>query len=186
MRVPPGIADLNDEMLAAAGSAWDDWQPFDHRPTRARGFRARARAALRDEFGDSRLFVLADPRLCRLLDFWVRAVTNFGAHPVVVAPVRNPLDVAASLETLDGRDPSIAHVPQLLWLRYVPTREQASRPLTRAFLRYEELVENPHAVVAGWVTNSAWRGRDGRPTRGRDRNRRARDAGAATPRAPRR
>ncbi len=143
--LPQGIADLNDELLAAAGSAWDDWQRLDRDPTRTRGFYTRARAALQDEFGDSRCFVLADPRLCRLLDFWVHAVMDFGAHAVVVSPIRSPLDVAASLE---ARDPAVAPLSQLIWLRHVLDAEQSSRPLARAFVRYEELVDNPHAVVA--------------------------------------
>ena len=156
-----GIINLNDELLAAAGAAWDDWRPFDaghDGPPDAERFRARARAALGDEFGNSRFFVLADPRLCRLLGFWAQAVTDFGTHPVVVSPIRSPLDVAASLEALDGLDPSVAHVPQLLWLRYVLDAERSSRPLTRAFLRYEELVDNPHAVVArlGEALGVAW------------------------------
>ena len=155
------VIDLNDAILASAGSAWDDWQAFDpawYDAPAAAEFRRRAQEILAEEFGDSRCFVLADPRICLLLDFWLAAVTDFGAHPVVVSPIRNPLDVAVSLETRDGRDSSIGHLRHLLWLRHVLDVERASRPLPRAFLRYEELLDNPHAVVArlGDALGIAW------------------------------
>ena len=94
------IADLNDEILASAGSAWDDWRSFDsgwHASPVADEFRERAQALLHEEFGKSRLFVLKDPRICRLLPFWNDAIRAFGAERFVVSPIRNPLDVSMSL-----------------------------------------------------------------------------------------
>ena len=95
------IRDLNDRILASAGSAWDDWEPFDPRwyasPV-VEEFRDRARATLAEEFGDCRFFVLKDPRICRLLPFWVDSLNGIGATSYIVTPIRNPLDVAMSLE----------------------------------------------------------------------------------------
>ncbi len=155
------VIDLNDRMFTSAGSTWDDWQPFDagwHGSAEAKGFRTLAGELLENEFGNSRFFVLADPRTCRLLEFWAAAITDFGAHPVVVSPIRNPLDVTASLAARDGVDPSTGPLAPLLWLRHVLDAERASRPLNRGFLRYEELVDNPHAVVArlGEELGIAW------------------------------
>ena len=52
------IKELNERVLASAGSTWDDWEPFDARwyesPVAAE-FRDRARTTLADEFGDCRL-----------------------------------------------------------------------------------------------------------------------------------
>ena len=142
------IVDLNDEILASAGSVWDDWESIDpswYRSPVAERFRERARSVLCEEFGDSRLFVLKDPRICRLLPFWIEAVEGFGAEPLVVCPVRNPLDVAGSLERRDGIDPSIG---LLMWLRHVLDGEHASRGRRRAYLRYEHLLSRSHGVVA--------------------------------------
>ena len=78
------IRGLNEEILASAGSAWDDWEPFNpgwSSSAVADEFRERAQAALQSEFGDSGLFVLKDPRVCRLLMFWIEAVEIFGASP---------------------------------------------------------------------------------------------------------
>ena len=154
----PAIRDLNDRILMSAGSAWDDWEPFDSRwygSPIADGFRDDARAILEAEVGNSRLFVVKDPRICRLLPFWIDAVRSFGAEPFVVSPVRNPLDVAASLEERNGIHPSIG---LLMWLRHVLDAEAASRDLRRVYLRYEHLLFESHAVVdrIGDALGVAW------------------------------
>ena len=143
----PAIRDLNDRILASAGSAWDDWERFDPRwyaSPIADGFRGDARAILEAELGDGRLFVAKDPRICRLLPLWTDAVRSFGAEPLVVSPIRNPLDVAASLEKRNGVHPSVG---LLMWLRHVLDAEAASRDLRRVYLRYEHLLSETHAVV---------------------------------------
>lgn len=135
------VLNLNDEILASAGSSWDDWEPVNpawfHSPVAAE-FRDRARDVLSSEFGTAPLFVLKDPRICRLLPFWTDALQAFGATPLIVCPLRNPLEVAASLQARDLMDPSIGH---LLWLRHLLDAEAASRGHKRAFVRYDDLVE---------------------------------------------
>ena len=141
------VKDLNDEILSSAGSSWDDWRVFDagwYAAPVAEQFRERAQRLLHEEFGDSRLFVLKDPRICRLLKFWIEEVRNFGAEPCVVSPIRNPLEVGSSLETRDGIDASIGH---LLWLRHVLNAERASRDVNRAYVSYDTLLTDTHAVV---------------------------------------
>ena len=141
------IMDLNQEILASAGSSWDDWRPFDqdwYRSPLVDEFRERARQLIRSEFGNSRLFVLKDPRICRLMGIWVEAVRALGARPLVVSPIRNPLDVAASLQVRDHIDPSVGH---LIWLRHTLDAEADSRGLKRAYLRYEYLLSDAMMVV---------------------------------------
>ena len=141
------IVFLNDEILASAGSSWRDWNPFNPQwyasPVAGR-FCRRAQEALVDEFGDSPFFVLKDPRICRLLPFWIEAVRAYGAEPMIVSPIRNPLDVAASLEKRDGIAPSIGH---LLWLRHVLDAEKDTRGMKRAWLLYNALLSEPYAMV---------------------------------------
>ena len=141
------IMDLNQEILASAGSFWDDWRPFDqdwYRSPAAGEFRERAQDLMQSEFGGSRLFVLKDPRLCRLMTFWVEAARAFGAQPVVALPIRNPWDVAASLQVRNHIDPSVG---QLIWLRHTLEAEADSRALRRTCLRYEQLLSDAQAVV---------------------------------------
>ena len=160
------VADLNDALLGSAGTAWHDWRPFDpgwYASPVAGEFRERAHEVLRKEFGDSRLFVVKDPRICRLLAFWVEAIGAFGARAVVVSTVRNPLDVAASLRVRDGMDPFVGY---LSWLRNVLDAEAASRALPRAYVRYARLLGDAQACVAqvGAALGIAWPRRPGLDT----------------------
>ena len=141
------IVELNDEMLASAGSCWDDWRPFERdwfESAAAVPFRDRAVEVLRQEYSESRLFVLKDPRICRLLPFWTDVLSRFGARVCVVSPIRNPLDVAASLQTRNGIDPFVAY---LIWLRHVLDAEADSRGLLRAYVRYDQLLSDAPASI---------------------------------------
>ena len=136
----PRVVELNDEILASRGSCWDDWQPFDrgwHDSPAAGPLRDRALDVLRREYGESRLFVLKDPRICRLLPFWTGALARLDVQPCAVLPIRSPLDVAASLDNRNGIDPCVAY---LIWLRHVLDAEADSRGLPRAHVRYDELL----------------------------------------------
>ena len=157
------IVNLNMEILASAESFWDDLRRFDRNwcsSSVADGFRERAQQILQEEFGSSSLFVLKDPRTCRLMEFWIEAVKAFGARPLVVSPIRNPLDVAASLQVRDRIRPSVGH---LIWLRHALDAEADSRGLKRAYLRYERLLTDPQTVVdtLGNDLGVSWPGRSG-------------------------
>ena len=143
----PRIVELNDAILASAGSCWDDWRPFErgwHESPAAGPFRERAMEVLRQEYGESRLFVLKDPRICRLLPFWTDALTALDLQPCVVAPIRSPLDVAASLAARNGIDPFVAY---LIWLRHVLAAEADSRGLPRVHVRYDVLLSDVSAAL---------------------------------------
>ena len=136
------ISELNDAILKSAGSSWDDWEAFHqgwYASLVADEFRVRARTVLENEFGDSPMFVLKDPRVCRLLEFWIDALKDIAAAPVIAVTIRNPLEVAASLHHRDMIDPSIG---LLLWLRHVLDAEATSRDSRRVFVRYEDLLGN--------------------------------------------
>jgi hypothetical protein len=133
------IGQLNDRILASAGSRWADWLEFNPgwlESPRAEEFREEALALVREEFGSSRQFVLEDPRICRLLPFWLGVLQAAGAQPLIISPVRNPLEVAASLEERDGFEAGLGH---LLWLRHVLDAEFASRGTRRFFTSYDRL-----------------------------------------------
>jgi hypothetical protein len=141
------ICELNDRILRSGGSTWHDWRPFNpnwSKSPRANEFLDEARATLAAEFGSSRLFVLKDPRICRLPAFWLAALEAFGATPFAVLPLRNPLEVAGSLAKRDGFDPSIG---QLLWLRHVLDAERATRGRPRVFVTYDGLMNSWHGTI---------------------------------------
>jgi len=114
------IVQLDDELLAHLGGAWDQPPVLDPGWELDAGlgpFRERACAILDDTFGpeSERAPVVAwkDPRLSLLLPFW-RTVTPITTTVVVV---RDPVEVAASL-AVRGYPVGAAQAASL-WLRYV-------------------------------------------------------------------
>ncbi|PRD41704.1 hypothetical protein C5748_19765 [Phyllobacterium phragmitis] len=134
------IARLNDRILQSAGSEWDDWLEFNpgwFNSPKVNGFREEAIATLDEEFNASRLFVLKDPRICRLAPFWIETLEHAGIRPLAVIPIRNPIEVAASLEQRNGFVRSYGY---LLWLRHVLDAELATRGMPRYFTSYDRLL----------------------------------------------
>ena len=141
------ICQLNDRLLESAGSCWHDWQAFNPgwlRSPKAQTFREEALSVLEQEFGNSRLFVLKDPRICRLVPFWLDVLAGASVRPLVVLPLRNPLEVAASLQKRNGFELAFGH---LLWLRHVLEAEVATRGLPRIFLSYDSMLRSWARVV---------------------------------------
>ena len=144
---PIDILKFHEELLDSAGSAWDDWTPVSRdwlASPMGEAFGARAAQTFVSAYGDQRLCVMKDPRLARLLPFWLPVLAAIGVEALVMIPVRNPLEVALSLQARDGSDPFYNH---LLWMRHVLDAESGSRGLRRHFSTYDQLLENWAGLV---------------------------------------
>src|SRR5262249_43623212 len=118
------LMEFNDQLLRSIGSDWKDWSRLEPARVDLTNTREAELAALiQDDFGDSPLFVLKDPRLCRTVPLLLRALSRLGIAPRIVLTVRNPLESARSLDERDGmpRDEAL-----LLWLRHLLDAEHAS------------------------------------------------------------
>lgn len=138
---------INDRILASAGSAWGDWRPINRdwfRSAECESFKPELLEILQNNFSNSRLFVIKDPRICRISPLWLDVLQQFGAHTTAVIPIRNPLEVAGSLKARDGFSSAISH---LLWLRYLCDAEYATREVPRAVIDYEDLFDGWRDVV---------------------------------------
>lgn len=144
---PAEIVEIHDEMLKSAGSSWDDIAGFPKAwflSDVARGFKPRLAAALDREYGDAPLFVLKDPRLCYLLPLWLSLLEELSITPLFVIPIRNPLEVAASLKK---RNSFSDHKSFLLWLHYFLASEENTRGYSRSFIAYDSLLKDWRSVV---------------------------------------
>jgi hypothetical protein len=142
------IVELNDAILAAAGSDWKDWRKFDLNkiaPVEADALRVRAKEALAEEFGDVGFAVMKDPRMCRLMPFWgpVFAEAKWSARALL--PIRPPLEVSQSLHCRDGIGPAYGC---LLWLRHVLDAEAETRGMARAVLDWPQFLGNGRNALA--------------------------------------
>ena len=102
---PERLVALNDRILASFGVAWNDAFAPGRIPAPdafPSAFLDEARQILREEYGDSRLIVIKDPRCTLLQSFWREALTGMGIIPLPVVIARRPEDVIASLVRRDG------------------------------------------------------------------------------------
>lgn len=140
------VTELNDSMLQSAGSDWSDWAPMTEWLDSAvvPYFVRRATEVLDSEFGDAPLFVLKDPRICRLLPVWSQAFAGAGVEPIYIHSLRHPAEVVASLNT---REKTGLWPVALLWLRHVLDAEAASRGARRCFVSYDNVLRDWRAVI---------------------------------------
>jgi predicted nucleic acid-binding Zn-ribbon protein len=142
------IAEVNDALLSELGSSWDDVLAFLVRRTELKGQAAavrRIRNVLSAEFsGDASAIVVKEPRIALLLDVWLDALSAEGFRPRIIIPLRNPLEVSASLATRSG---FAAGRSLLLWLVYFLAAERSSRGAVRSFVHYPNLLEDWRGVM---------------------------------------
>ncbi|NDV02627.1 sulfotransferase family protein [Pseudoroseicyclus tamaricis] len=134
------IQSLNDEILAALGGHWHDWRSLPEgweTSEVTEGFREEATADLGSEFGDSALFTLKDPRICRLAPFWLSILKEQGVEVAPIIVVRHPLEVATSLEERNRLPAPVGH---LLWLSHVLDAEAATRGMRRCIVDYAAVI----------------------------------------------
>lgn len=138
---------LNDKILESAGSSHNDWGPLNA-DWRQSAIRAQmvslASQIIINHAKIGPLFAIKDPRICRLADVWLEAAIDVGVDPLVLLMLRNPVEVASSLE---ARDLMADGYGELLWLRHVLDAEFYSRGQKRIVCRYDELMSNWQVLV---------------------------------------
>ena len=143
---PQSVADLNDEILQALDSEWDDvfaFRPRTYLSNFDRFYLGRARDVIEEEFDGSQVIVLKDPRISVLTSFWDRALREAGYETHYIVMVRNPLEVADSLRVRNAfpREKSL-----LLWSSYMLAVDRDTREQTRTFVAFEQLMGDWRAV----------------------------------------
>lgn len=139
--------DFHEDLLRSAANRWDSWTELSTewlQSAAASETGAVCRELVRGEFGDAPLFVLKDPRMCRLLPFWLPVMESARIKPSAILVLRNPYDVARSLERRNGL-PIVTSL--LIWLRHVLDAEHHTRTIGRSIVRCDDLRERWSLVV---------------------------------------
>jgi hypothetical protein len=141
------IFPIHDELLHGLGSSWDDPFPLAGGWTEtsvAQLTKHRIIAEMEEDFADSSLFVVKDPRLVHLLPLWLEIFDELQIEPIVVIPFRNPLEVALSLYERD-RIPMAKS--NLMYVHGNLEVELASRGRRRVWIHYEQLLADWHGFA---------------------------------------
>ena len=139
------LSELLDRILKSQESSWRDWRQFNPKWLESEESSPVINevADLIDaEFPKSKVILLKNPRLCRLVPLCTEALKRRDVKPYFVLTHRNPIEVEASLKTRDDVPAALAH---LLWLRHVLDAEFETRNSARYFTSYT-------AVLADWET----------------------------------
>lgn len=137
------IADTNDEVMLRLGSSWDDvlikeeawWKREELIP-----FATKIRGYIRRDFSNSLLWAVKDPRVCRLLPWWLDIFAEEGISPHFIFVVRSPDDVYRSLKRRDGFSQEKS---SMLWLLHYLEAEAGSRGHPRVFTSFDRFLEDP-------------------------------------------
>ncbi len=142
------IAELNDMLLAACDSSWDDWRPLDAEKILAdygSDLVTLIAATVRALYDDAETIVLTDPRISRFVPLYVRALNHLGYRIEFLHALRDPRAVAASLA---ARNDMSARQACLLWMRHQMDAESATRYRHRSFYSYDDLMLDWRPLVA--------------------------------------
>jgi hypothetical protein len=140
------VYDLHERVLDALSESWDTSLPLPegwHTAHAIQPFRKELRGLIQRVFGDRGLWAWKDPRTSLLLPLWKDVLADLRIELRAVLVLRNPLEVAKSLERRNGfsRDESYG-----IWLNYNLAMLDETRGLRRSLISYD-------AVMASWQTS---------------------------------
>lgn len=136
------IMDLDDEILHHFKRPWGTGNPLPngwHLLEEARPYRDKITALIKAHFSGHELWAWKDPRTSVVFELWRDVLKELGVDAVCLIAVRNPLDVARSLEKRDGfpRDRGYG-----IWFNYNLAALKASADLRRAFVSYDRFLDD--------------------------------------------
>lgn len=133
---------LHQEFLQQLDLDWDSIGMLDADCLRAAPALAlieQIKNYIRQEFAQTPLFVIKDPRICRLAPLWYRALAELNIAVRIIIQFRHPLEVARSLRR---RNDFILAKSTLLWLQHVLEAEYYSRKQLRVVCEYSQLLSD--------------------------------------------
>jgi hypothetical protein len=150
---PLEVVAIHDRLLAGHSFVWDD--PFipinicDARTTATSLAIDEISAFINQHVVPNPVALVKDPRICHTLPLWQAPLAQVGYTTVAIMMLRNPLEVAASLQ---ARDHMPTQVGLQLWLRYTLAAEYHTRHLPRVQLRYDDLLNDWSAALSAVTT----------------------------------
>jgi hypothetical protein len=144
------VVDFHSRLLAAARVQTTDARPSAWAETaKVSGARMERelRSFLRRQFAESDHVLIKDPRLLWFLPLWRRTSADIGVNPRCLITLRHPSAVVASKSQYYGQmHGDVARAAG--WLNTMLYTERATRAEPRAFMRYDDLLDDWTKTVA--------------------------------------
>lgn len=152
------IYHLQEALLATLKRTWDTAKPLpDGWQTAAevQPFRDELCALIKDNFSGTHLWGWKDPRSMLLIDLWKDVLEELDVELAVVFVVRNPLDVARSLQQRNGfpLDKGLG-----IWINYNIAALRVLAKIPTTFLSYDRFLADwePELRRCAHYLNIAW------------------------------
>ncbi|MEQ9451361.1 MAG: glycosyltransferase [Pseudomonadales bacterium] len=139
------VHNLCERILATRGLAWDSLYFHEKSTVEEEEFVSQAERLLKRKTRGEQVFCMKNPRLCLVLPVWQRAFERLGLEPKYVFAVREPAEVAASLNQRDGYP---LNAGLLLWANYNIAAMRFTGGETRTFVAFDQVVANPRDTLA--------------------------------------
>lgn len=139
---PIPVIEINERVLAALGRTWSDLRQMQTdwlQNAEVRALLPEASLLLAHDYMPRDRWSIKDPRISRLLPFWLQAMSQESARCSAVISVRHPWEVAASLNRRDGIPLSQG---LLLWWQHTSEALTNSRGLSRVIVSYSRLMRD--------------------------------------------
>lgn len=133
---------INDRLLRSLGMTWNDPRRMPAGWEETAEFTSALReivVLLERDFAEAPLWALKDPRICRLVPLWLKALENQKVTGRAVIVLRHPDEIADSLAVRDGLSRSQIH---LLWARHLCEAERETRGMPRCVIRYDRMLKD--------------------------------------------
>jgi hypothetical protein len=144
---PKNLVEINDHVFYALKRRWDDALAIDRswfHSVCAADLIRRIQGQIRDDYGQSKLLLIKDPRICRLLPLYLVALQNLDVEPLIILQVRPAEQVIQSLARRDGLAPELS---ALLWARSILEAERYSRDYSRVWMTFDNILTVPDAAL---------------------------------------
>jgi len=141
------IVSIHDQLLGALGSAWYDVNPLPEQwwlTPIATECRNKIVSVLHRDFSNHNIWVIKDPRMCRLLQLWQEVFRELGCKPLYILSLREPNEVAHSLLKRDDLEEVESC---LLWLTHMLEAEYQTRGQLRTFVNFECLMSDWNKTI---------------------------------------
>ncbi|AMK11043.1 glycosyltransferase [Pseudodesulfovibrio indicus] len=107
-------------------------------------FRTELRAYLESAYGESLLWGFKDPRLCLTFRSWKGVLRELGVSHSFLVPVRNPLEVAQSLQKREGRPIEFGLAA---WFLYMFSALEYAAEAPSCFVAFKDLFDDVRGVM---------------------------------------
>ncbi|BCO09778.1 hypothetical protein GF1_21540 [Desulfolithobacter dissulfuricans] len=143
------IQALNRKIFREIGHRWDSVRPVPAEVLQDEALaslRTEAKNIVQEHFADTPLWGVKDPRISRLLPFWIPVLRELDIEPRLVFALRNPISIARSLA---ARNSFMEEKSVLLCLGHWFDILQSRDTNSLVIVDYDRLLDSPQQCLTG-------------------------------------